>query len=74
MRSTKQIGKALKRARVERGATQGQVAQVLNVTQAMVAQIEEGRRAPGDKLLGLISRWIESGPVPGKAKRGPYKT
>lgn len=72
-RRMKLIGKTLKRTRVERKATQQQVADVLGVSQEVLSMIEDGRRAPGDDLLGKINDWIAKGGVKGKAKRGAYQ-
>ena len=72
--STRRIGKLLESTRKRRGATQEQVAEALGVSQAVLSMIEEGKRVPGESLLGKIADWLQGGATPGKAKRGPYKT
>jgi transcriptional regulator with XRE-family HTH domain len=67
------IGRRLRQKRLERNVTQAQVADALGVSQAMLSQLEAGKLPPGDELDGKIRRWLASGGVPGKAKRGAYK-
>ena len=67
------LGRALRTKRLERDVTQAQVAKALQTQQSMIAMVEEGSADPGDELTSRIKRWISSGTVPGKAKRGAYQ-
>ena len=75
----KQLGTRIAELRKERGMTQVQLAQVLDLTQQMVASYEVGRRRvpvsllPGlaDALAVSIEELIGRPPARATAKRGP---
>lgn len=71
---SKQIGRALKRKRIARKATQAQVAAALGTSQEFLSMIEEGKRDPSNAMIEKINDWISSGGVAGRAKRGAYRT
>ncbi len=72
------LGARMKQARIDRGMTQPQLAEVLHVRQSMVSMIESGEEvddgvAYSDELAKAIKAWIASGAGPKKkSPRGPY--
>ena len=69
------IGRRLRKARLERNITQTQLASVLGCSQEMIVFIENGQKEPGMVLLPKINKWISSGAGgKGVAPRGPYRT
>ncbi len=69
----KSIGQRLRTKRISLDVTQAQVAAALKTEQSMIAMIEKGSAQPGEELHGRILRWLASGSVAGRAKRGAYK-
>jgi transcriptional regulator with XRE-family HTH domain len=75
----KQLGARIAQLRKERGLTQVQLAQTLDLTQQMVASYEVGRRrvpvsllpAIADALMISIEELIGRSPARAAAKRGP---
>jgi transcriptional regulator with XRE-family HTH domain len=68
------IGDRMRKARLDRGMTQPQLAKYLRVGQAMLSMIESGEAEASDDLARRISDWIASGKGPQEqAKRGPYR-
>lgn len=75
------LAQRMTKARVDRGMTQGQLADRLGVKQSMVSMIETGEvrddeeasSSYSDGLQQRIKSWIDSGAGPTKdSPRGPY--
>ncbi len=64
----------MRKARIDRGMTQRELADYLHVKQAAVSMIESGEDHPDEGLSSRISSWIGSGGAPKTSTpRGPYK-
>ena len=60
------------KARVERGVTQGQLAERFHIRQSMLSMIETGEENESPELAGRMRAWIDSGAgAQKKSPRGP---
>jgi len=75
-----ELAARMKKARLDRGMTQGQLADKLRIRQSMVSMIEDGEELEDGEIYGVdlgkrIAAFIESGAGPTtKTPRGPYKS
>lgn len=66
------LGERVTRARLERGMTQGQLAERLHVKQASISMLESGELEPTEGLASQLKAWLASGAGPkNPAPRGP---
>lgn len=56
--NVKQLGASIKKARLEKGLTQEQLAELVNITPVHIKQLESGRRKPSVDLLYLLARTL----------------
>ena len=56
---TAPIGTRLRDARIERGLTQAEVADIVAVTANYIARVERGEREPSPIFAALIELWLE---------------
>ena len=65
----KQIGKHIKKLRMEQGMTQDQLAQALNVTRQAVSNWETGKTQPSIETLTAIARIAKEGMSVARAEK-----
>lgn len=71
------LGDRLRRARIERGVTEAELATRLGIRQSAVSMLEAGEMEPSDDLVTRVKAWLASGGGTTKAGRksgrGPYR-
>ena len=56
MKSKEKLGKTIQRLRKEKGFTQEEFAEKLNISRTHIGHIEQGRKSPSMKLLEKLAR------------------